>query len=138
MKRFLPLLAVLGGLLLPTAAQAQTPAPSPAAEADRGTMLLTVFLRHDQTKTLAEIQAHAEKTGLWKQLPPEGATVVDYRVVMGIGHIITLRLPPEKLRAVNLVFERCAWGAYRTEFYPTYDYRAIYEENHRKAMEAKP
>ena len=101
-------------------------------------MLLTVFLRHDQTKTLAEIQAHVEKTGLWKQLPPEGVTVVDYRVVMGIGHVITLRLPPEKLRAVNLVFERCAWGAYRTEFYPTYDYRAIFEENRRKAAEAKP
>ena len=137
MKRLLPLVAALGALLLdPSAAPAQTP-PPPAAT-DPGTMLLTVILRHDQTKTLAEIQAHVEKTGLWKQLPPEGVTVVDYRVVMGMGHIITLRLPPEKLRTVNLVFERSAWGAYRTEFYPTYDYRAIYEENRRKALESKP
>jgi hypothetical protein len=26
-------------------------------------MLLTIFLKHDQSKTLAEIQAHLEQTG---------------------------------------------------------------------------
>ncbi|THD48337.1 MAG: hypothetical protein E8A46_22430 [Bradyrhizobium sp.] len=42
-----------------------------------------------------------------------------------IGQIITLRLPATRLREVNRVLETTAWGSYRTEFYPTYDYKAI-------------
>jgi hypothetical protein len=45
---------------------------------------------------------------------------------MGIGHIITLRFPPDKLREVNLAFEHGVWGAFRTEFYPTYDYLKVF------------
>jgi hypothetical protein len=30
--------------------------------------LLTIFLKHDQTRTLAEIQAHLEETGYFDQL----------------------------------------------------------------------
>ena len=36
-------------------------------------------------------------------------------------------LPPEQLRAVNRAIEESAWGAYRTEFYATYDYKSIWE-----------
>ena len=28
--------------------------------------------------------------------------------------------------------EQSAWGGYRTEFYPTYDYKAVAEEERRK------
>jgi hypothetical protein len=31
-------------------------------------------------------------------------------------------------REVNRVIEETAWGGYRTEFYPTYDDKAIAEE----------
>jgi len=51
--------------------------------------------------------------------------------MMGIGQVVTLRVPPEKLREVNLVIENGAWGAYRTEFYATYDYKPIWEEQRR-------
>ena len=50
---------------------------------------------------------------------------------MGIGQVVTLRFPAEKLREVNVAIEQSAWGAYRTEFYPTYDYRAIAEADHK-------
>jgi hypothetical protein len=36
--------------------------------------------------------------------------------------------PAEKLREINQLIEREAWGGYRTEFYPTYDFRALYLE----------
>ncbi len=52
--------------------------------------------------------------------------------MMGVGQVVTLRVPPARLRDVNLAVENGAWGAYRTEFYPTYDYRAIWEEERRK------
>jgi len=57
--------------------------------------------------------------------------------VMGIGHVITLRLPPDKLREVNVAFEKGAWGAFRTEFYPTYDYLQIFNELKQKPASAE-
>ena len=60
--------------------------------------------------------------------------VVSWYVEMGIGQVITLRLPASRLREVNRVLEDTAWGAYRTEFYPTYDYKAIGLAEHEKAQ----
>ena len=95
---------------------------------EQNSIMLTVFLRHDQSKTLAEIGEHLGKTGFWKKFPPEGVEVVSWYVMMGIGQVATLRLPPDKLRDVNLAIEQNAWGAFRTEFYPTYDFRSVFEE----------
>src|SRR5580700_2442936 len=91
-----------------------------------GKITLTVILRHDQSMTVDEINDHLEKTGFRKNFPPEGVEIVSYNIVMGIGHIITLRFPPDKLREVNLAFEHGVWGAFRTEFYPTYDYLKVF------------
>lgn len=49
--------------------------------------------------------------------------------MMSIGQVVTLRVLPDKLRLVNLAIERGAWEAFRSEFYPTYDYRAIWERD---------
>ena len=95
-------------------------------------IMLTVFLRHDQTKTLDEINQHLEKTGFRKNFPPPGVEIVSYHIVMGVGHVITLRFPAEKLREVNTTFEKGAWGAFRTEFYPTYDYLPVFNEMKKK------
>jgi hypothetical protein len=84
-------------------------------------ILLTVFLKHDQSKNLTEIQQLQEEQGFWKAFPPEGTTVVNWYVMMGIGQVVTLEVPPSKLREVNVALEKTAWKAFRTEFYPTYD-----------------
>jgi len=91
-----------------------------------GKIMLTVILRYDQTKTLSEIDDRLAKSGFRKQFPPEGVEILSYNIVMGVGHIITLRLPPDKLREVNLAFEQGVWGAFHTEFYPTYDYLKVF------------
>jgi hypothetical protein len=52
---------------------------------------------------------------------------------MGIGQVVTLRVPTERLREANRVIEETAWGGYRTEFYPTYDYKAIAQQQHDSA-----
>jgi hypothetical protein len=90
-------------------------------------LLLTIFLRHDQSKTLEQIQAHLKQTGFYKSFPPEGIEVVSWTVMMGIGQVVTLRLPAERLREVNRMIEEKAWGAFRTEFYPTYDFIPVWE-----------
>jgi hypothetical protein len=107
-------------------AEAQPPAPP------KGIMMLTIFLRHDQSKTLDEINAHAKQTGFDKMFPPAGTEVVSWYVMMGIGQVVTLRFPAERLRDVNLSIERGAWGSYRTEFYATYDYKPVWEASHKQ------
>ncbi len=92
-------------------------------------ILLTIFLRHDQSMTLAENHDHLKKTGFWKAFPPEGVEVASWYVMMGIGQVVTLKVPAGKLREVNLAIEKCAWGAFKTEFYPTYDFSPVAKKN---------
>lgn len=95
--------------------------------------MLTIFFRRDQSRPLGELQAQIEKQGFYKAFPPPGIEVVSWNVVMGIGQIVVLRLPASRLREVNRVLEDTAWGAYRTELYPTYDYKAFGLAQHDKA-----
>ena len=97
------------------------------SEPAAGTILLTIFLRHDQSKNLEAIQAHLSAVGWWERFPPKGAEIVNWNVVMGIGQIVTLRLPPQLINAVNVEIERCAWGVFSTEFFPTYDFIPVRE-----------
>jgi hypothetical protein len=92
-----------------------------------GEILLTIFLKHDQTKDLAKINAHLDETGFWMKFPPKGIEVVSWYVMMGIGQVVTLRVPGHRLREVNLAIEQSAWGGFSTEFYPTYDFRPVWE-----------
>ncbi|MCQ9156828.1 hypothetical protein JZX93_14930 [Acidomonas methanolica] len=96
-------------------------------------MLLTIFLKHDEGRPLSALTAQLEKQGFYKAFPPKGVEVVSWYVVMGIGQVVTLRLPASRLREVNRVLEDTAWGVYHTEFFPTYDYKAIGIAQHEKA-----
>jgi hypothetical protein len=102
-------------------------AQTPAAQ---DTFMLTIFLRHDQTKTLDQLQQHLKETGFDQSFPPEGIEIVSWYVMMGIGQVVTLRVPPARLREVNRVIEQKGWGAYRTDFYPTYDYLPVWKQAH--------
>jgi len=109
-------------------AEAQTSSESNA------NMMMTIFLRHDETKTLDEINSHLDQTGFHKNFPPPGTEVVSWYVMMGIGQVVTLRFPPAKLREVNLQIEHGAWGGFRTEFYPTYDYKSVWEASRKEGV----
>jgi hypothetical protein len=109
--------------------------PAVAAEPVRpagDAILLTIFLRHDQSRPLPELNAQLTKNGWYEKFPPAGIEVVSWYVVMGIGQVVTLRVPPDRLRDVNLAIENAGWGAYRTEFYPTYDFRPVWDEMQKK------
>ena len=128
-------LAVLASAAMFNSSSAQTPTPhrNTATPTPDNAVMLTIFLKHDQSRPLAELNAQLEKQGFYKAFPPDGVEVVSWYVMMGIGQVVTLRLPASRLREVNRIFETMAWGAYRTEFYPTYDYKAIGIANHEKA-----
>jgi hypothetical protein len=99
--------------------------------AQNDTILLTIFLRHDQTKPLEQINAELQQRNYYQNFPPQGIEIVSWYVMMGIGQVVTLRVPAARLREVNLSIERCAWGSFSTEFYPTYDYKPIALEQRR-------
>lgn len=90
---------------------------------DNDTILLTVFLKHDQSMNNVERGELLRDSGFDEMFPPDGVEIVDHYVMMGIGQVIVMRFPPDHLRLVNRVIERGAWGAFQTEFYPTYDLR---------------
>ena len=109
------------------AARAETAAAPVSPTGGPGMEMLTIFLRHDETKTVDEINQHLKRTGWFADFPPPGVEVLSWYVMMGIGQVVTLRFPAEKLRDINRLVEGEAWGGYRTEFYATYDYRGLYE-----------
>jgi hypothetical protein len=112
----------------------QAPQSGSATATPDNAVLLTVFLKHDQSRPLSELNAQLARQGFYKAFPPPGVEVVSWVVAMGIGQVIILRLPASRIREVNRVLEDTAWGAYRTEFYPTYDYKAVGMAEHDKAQ----
>ena len=137
----LAIAALAGALGLGSPAAAQTaaqptetkPTENLAPTADNA-VLLTIFFKHDQSRPLTELNAQLEKQGYYKAFPPPGTEVVSWYVMMGIGQVVTLRFPASRLREVNRIVENTAWGSYRTEFYPTYDYKAVGIAAHDKAQ----
>src|SRR5690349_19671307 len=127
--------ALAGVFVHRAAAQgAAAPQASTAQATADNAILLTIFLKHDQSRPLSELNAQLERQDFYKKFPPEGMEVVSWNIVMGIGQVIVLRLPATRLREVNRVLEDTAWGAYRTEFFPTYDYKAVGLGQHEKAL----
>lgn len=94
----------------------------------KDTIFLTVFLKHQKDKNLDQILEKLADRGFWKRFPTEGCEVVSWYVMMGIGQVATLRVPADKLRDVNMAIEECAWGAFDTEFYPTYDFQPVWQD----------
>jgi hypothetical protein len=133
---YLAAMAVLAGALAFGSGLAAQTAPAPAEHAAPtadNAVMITVFLKHDQSRPLSELNAQLDRQGYYKAFPPEGIEVVSWYVMMGIGQVVTLRLPASRLREVSRIMENNAWGPYRTEFYPTYDYKATGIANHDKA-----
>jgi len=127
------MLAVHEGWSQPPTAAADSP-PASMPTSPPGSLLLTIFLRPDQSKPVRELNAQLRQTGYYTKFPPPGIEVVSWYVLMGLGQVVTLRVPAERLREVHRAIAETAWGSYRTEFYPTYDYRPIAEERRKSAQ----
>jgi hypothetical protein len=125
--------ALAATLALSAGALAQSAPSDTATPTSDNAVMVTIFLKHDQSRPLSELNAQLERQGFYKAFPPEGIEVVSWYVMMGIGQVVTLRLPASRLREVNRIIENSAWGAYHTEFYPTYDYKAVGIASHEKA-----
>ena len=81
--------ALAGVLAFSSSATAQTappqtapaPAENTAPTADNAVML-TVFLKHDQSRPLSDLNAQLQRQGHYKAFPPNGVEVVSWYVMM--------------------------------------------------------
>jgi hypothetical protein len=123
MKKIFFALAVL--LLFVNASYSLTPDDS-----TKGTdsITVTVILRANQDMSTQDIQQQLLDNGFWKIFPPDYAEVISWNYVMGVGQIITLKVPVSKISDFNETVQTAAWGAYSTEFYITYDYMPVYKD----------
>jgi len=104
---------------------------------DSGDILLTIFLKHDQSQNVDQIQGTLAEREWWDRFPPAGTEVVSWTVAMGLGQIVTLKLPASKLGIVNLELERSAWGVFSTECYVTYDFVPVRERIRKRYHEGE-
>ena len=100
-------------------------------------VVVTIILKHQQDKNLPEIRRVLEAQGFWDIFPPDDARVMSWNLAMGLGHVITLMVPVSSVRRLNLALENGAWGAFDTEIYLSYDYKAVWEEYMERRSDAK-
>ena len=101
---------------------AQTSTPATAEP-----VLITLILKHHAGLVLDDIQSRLKASQWWERFPIEGTRVVSWTVAMGLGQIVTLEVPPHLLGQVNLELERSAWGVFKVEVYPSYDFVPVRE-----------
>jgi hypothetical protein len=97
------------------------------AQQSQDSFMITIFLKHQEDKNLDSIQAIQKKNHFAELFPPKSARVISWYVMMGIGQVVTVKIPALELRTPNLSIEKGAWGAFNTEFYPTYDYIPVWK-----------
>jgi len=95
---------------------------------DSSSVMVTIFLRPNQDMSVTEIQQQMLENGFWKIFPPEGTEVISWYAVMGLGQIITVRVPAFKLSEFNDALSGAAWGAFTTEVYPAFDYMPVFKD----------
>lgn len=108
-----------------------------AVPASADSVTCTIIMRHQQDKNLTEIRRKLEANGFWDLFPPADCRVLSWQIVMGVGHVILVKLPVNSVRRLNLAIENGAWGAYDTEVYLTYDYLPVWRDYIEQRREAK-
>jgi hypothetical protein len=97
------------------------------AQQSQDSIMITIFLKHQEDKNLDSLQVIQRKNHFSDLFPPKSARVISWYVMMGVGQVVTVKIPASELRTLNLSIEKGAWGAFNTEFYPTYDYMPVWK-----------
>lgn len=96
-----------------------------APDSDR--VMITVFLKHTQQLTLDEMGENLRKNGFFKSFPPDGVEVVSWNQLMSFGHVVTLKVPPAKVRELNRALESGSYTTFKSEVYVGYDFWPVIE-----------
>ena len=86
---------------------------------------LTIFLKHTQEMNLEQMGKKLRANGFIRNFPPEGVRIVGWYMLMSIGHLVILEVPPAKIREVNRAIEAGSYGIFRSEVHPSYDFLPV-------------
>jgi hypothetical protein len=114
------------------------PAPqAPVVDTLTDSVLVTVVLKYQQDKNFAELRRLLEAQGFWDMFPISEARVVSWNIAIGLGHIITLKMPAGSVRRLNLAIQNGAWGAFNSDIYLSYEYLPIWKDYIERREDAK-
>lgn len=98
-----------------------------AIQPDAENVLVTIFLKHTQQLTLEQMTERLRETGFWAKFPPEGVEIVSWYQLMSFGHVLTLKVPPVKVREVNRALEAASYTVFESQVYLGYDFLPVVE-----------
>jgi len=116
-------LCALALLVLATRGGAAMADQDPSAIApDSDRVMITVFLKHTQELNLEQMGERLRANGFFKKFPPEGVEVVSWIQLMSFGHVVTMKVPPAKVRQLNRALESSSYTTFKSEVYVGYDF----------------
>jgi hypothetical protein len=108
---------------------ATTLAGSPAETRERNpATLLTLVLHQDKEQSVADFKTQLEANGFQEAFPPQGVEIVSWTGVLGLGHVITLRLPTYLVPDVRQAVDACKWGKIEPRLYSSYDFEPFWQD----------
>lgn len=90
--------------------------------------LVTLVLHQKKGQSLVAFKEQIEENGFREAFPPEGVEVVSWTGALGLGHVITLRLPTYKIPDVRAVVEGRKWGEIKPKLYSSYDFQPFWQD----------
>ena len=117
-----------------------SPGPSiqtPVSDTLTDSILVTVILKYQQDKNFIELRRLLESQGFWDLFPIAEARVVSWNIAIGLGHIVTLKMPAGSVRRLNLAIQNGAWGAFASEVYISYEYMPLWQDYIERRDEAR-
>ncbi|MDX3907042.1 MAG: hypothetical protein QHC78_15250 [Pigmentiphaga sp.] len=93
----------------------------------QSTVRITLLLKHHAGLVLDDVQSRLKASNWWFDFPPPGVKIVSWEVVMGFAQICILEVPAHRLAEVNVELERRAWGVFKVEVHPSYDFVPVRE-----------
>jgi hypothetical protein len=106
-----------------------------AISSDSERVMLHIFLKHTQDLTLDEMGVNLRKNGFFENFPPEGVEVKSWYQLMSFGHVVTLMVPPAKVREVNRALESGSYTTFKSEVYAGYDFWPVIQATKAKIAE---
>ena len=104
-------------------------AGSPAETRERNpATLLTLVLHQDKEQSVAQFKTQLENNGFQETFPPAGVEIVSWTGVLGLGHVITLRLPTYLVPDVRQAVDACEWGKIEPKLYSSYDFEPFWHD----------
>ncbi|QDG49590.1 hypothetical protein FIV42_02190 [Persicimonas caeni] len=102
-------------------------APAQTQEHNPSTFV-TLVLHQKKAESLVAFKEQLKENGFQEAFPPEGVEIVSWTGSLGLGHVITLRLPTYKIPEVREVIEDRQWGDIEPKLYSSYDFEPFWKD----------